>query len=385
MFKFKNSLFSILGKSACGHHRRWRTYALVAWLGLMAITWIAWWNIPAFRTHWVEQFGPQWWQFQRWLTGWIPFSLGDLGYIALFLWLLTQIYIFVRNWIRKGLQRKWIARLLWRILMMLSILYGIFQLGWGFAYLLPRVRQSFHVPLKPYTQAELQDLAQWLAASTNGHYVQITDAGKTSHKTYFQKVIVPGAIEAYHRLHKAGWIAAYAHPAIKPSIFHNIINYMGIEGYYNPFTGEAQVNTDIPAVLLPFVTCHEIAHQMGFAQEYAANFVGFLAATHAQDPLFRYSAYLDMLLYAANALRHGREAGDSLFFHQLWDSLLPGVKKDIQQIYAYEKRYEGPADELMMHVYDAYLRANQQHRGIHSYQQVIALLIQYRKQFKARA
>ncbi len=48
---------------------------------------------------------------------------------------------------------------------------------------------------------------------------------------------------------------------------------LGVTGYLNPFTNEAQVNTTVPAFLQPFMTCHEIAHQLGFAPEEDANFV----------------------------------------------------------------------------------------------------------------
>jgi hypothetical protein len=360
-------------------------YGFFTWLSLIALGWIAWLLSPDFQSFWIHGFAPQWWIIQRTLSGWISFSMGDLGYMALLLWLLRQIYAFIRGWMMHGLHlRIWVRPLL-RIVVAITLMYGWFQLGWGFAYLLPRVQQSFQLQLKPYSHTELQDLAQWLATATNTYYVEVHPNSKEESNLYFRKNIIPKAIKAYDQLHLKGWLPAYRHASIKPSLFRTAMNYTGIEGYYNPFTGEAQVNTDVPLVLLPFVTCHEIAHQMGFAQEYAANFVGFLAATHAQDSLFRYSAYLDMLLYACNSLHHSRQAGDSVFLHRLWENLLPGVKQDINRIYAYERAYAGPADRLMMQVYDAFLKANHQRRGIHSYQQVIALLIQYRRQLKARA
>ncbi|PJJ75890.1 uncharacterized protein DUF3810 [Thermoflavifilum aggregans] len=377
-----SDLSLLLRKCRRSWHTRWQMYAFLGWLGLIALGWSAWLFIPGFHLFWLHELAPTWWQFQRLLTGWVPFSLGDLGYVAVLLWLLWQIYAFIRSWISKGMHFRIWSRLLGKIVLATSLMYGWFQLGWGFAYLLPRIQQSFHLQLKSYSHAELQDLARWLAAATNAYYVQQEPESETHRIAYFRENIVPKAMEAYHQLHLAGMTGTYHHPSIKPSLFRTAMNYMGIEGYYNPFTGEAQVNTDIPPVLLPFVTCHEMAHQMGFAQEYAANFVGFLAATHARDSLFRYSAYLDMLLYAFNSLRHYGHADDSLFLHQLWESLLPGVKQDIKSIYAYEQAYAGPADRLMMHVYDVFLKANQQRRGIHSYQQVIALLIQYRKEIK---
>ncbi len=56
-------------------------------------------------------------------------------------------------------------------------------------------------------------------------------------------------------------------------------NYLGFTGYYNPFTGEAQVNTTVPQFLLPNIALHEMGHQIGYAKEDEANFSAYLAAS----------------------------------------------------------------------------------------------------------
>jgi hypothetical protein len=154
-----------------------------------------------------------------------------------------------------------------------------------------------------------------------------------------------------------------------------LMNYVGIEGYYNPFTGEAQVNTTMPALLQPFVACHEISHQLGFAQEYAANFVGYFVAAHSGDQRFVYSASLEMFLYAMGKLRFM----DSLAAKTIWHELDTGVKKDYEGLRRFYARFNSPVDPLMAGLYDRYLKANNQRKGIGSYNQVVALLIDYRR------
>ena len=78
----------------------------------------------------------------------------------------------------------------------------------------------------------------------------------------------------------------YRTAAIKTSLWGWLGNYLGFYGYYNPFTGEGQVNTTIPKFLQPYITCHEIAHQLGYAKENEANFVGYLAAASSKDASF---------------------------------------------------------------------------------------------------
>src|SRR5687768_14965936 len=108
-------------------------------------------------------------------------------------------------------------------------------------------------------------------------------------------------------------------PSIKPSFYSYAGNYLGFSGYYNPFSGEAQVNTTIPAFSQPFVSCHEIGHQLGFAKEDEANFAGFLSARKSPNPAFRYSVYFDMYGYALRDL-FNRDSVSARQLHNQLDS-----------------------------------------------------------------
>src|SRR5678809_1786278 len=105
-------------------------------------------------------------------------------------------------------------------------------------------------------------------------------------------------------------------------------NYAGFMGYYNPFTGEAQVNTTVPKFLQPYITTHEIAHQLGYSKENEANFVGYLAAISSPDPVFHYSTYFDLFLYANREVYFF----DSVSSKNAREELNPFVKKDIEEL-----------------------------------------------------
>ena len=70
-----------------------------------------------------------------------------------------------------------------------------------------------------------------------------------------------------------------------------------IMGYYFPFSMEANYNRQMYVTNMPVTMCHELSHLKGFLLEDEANFIGYLACVDAQDPLFRYSAYLSVLGY----------------------------------------------------------------------------------------
>jgi hypothetical protein len=77
---------------------------------------------------------------------------------------------------------------------------------------------------------------------------------------------------------------AYKQPSLKEMLIGNIGGYGGFSGYLNPFTGEAQLNGNLPGFLRPYVTCHEIGHQLGYAAEEEANMVGYLVGRKSSNP-----------------------------------------------------------------------------------------------------
>ena len=96
---------------------------------------------------------------------------------------------------------------------------------------------------------------------------------------------------------------AYESPSVKSSLMSLLQTYNGTSGYFNPLTGEAQVNDRIPKTGYPTTTCHEMAHQIGFAAENEANFVGFLAANYTDDFYFKYASYQNGFRYLIREVR----------------------------------------------------------------------------------
>lgn len=76
----------------------------------------------------------------------------------------------------------------------------------------------------------------------------------------------------------------------------------GVTGKTVGITGEAAVNPDTPALLLPFAMCHEMAHRMCISIDRDANFAAFLAGHVNSSKNFQYSAYLMAYRYCYNAL-----------------------------------------------------------------------------------
>ena len=151
---------------------------------------------------------------------------------------------------------------------------------------------------------------------------------------------------------------------------------MGYGGYYNPFTGEAQINSYMPEFMLPYISVHEMAHQKGYAKESEANFIGYIDAMESGDSVLLYSANLEMFLFANRALRRF----DSTMAKQNMEKLSPRIKKDLADYKVFAEKYYGPVDKFVTWFYGGFLNLNNQPEGMMSYNRGMVYAMRYLKQ-----
>lgn len=165
----------------------------------------------------------------------------------------------------------------------------------------------------------------------------------------------------------------YKFGTAKSSMMSLIQSYNGTSGYINPLTGEAHVNSRIPKTSYPTTICHEMSHQLGFAAENEANFIGFLAALYNGDIYFKYAAYRMATRYTIFDLYKR----DPELYKKLYRTLNKGILKDFRASSEFWDQYENPFEPLIKKGYNAYLKSNKQRGGIDSYNYVVDLLISY--------
>ena len=162
--------------------------------------------------------------------------------------------------------------------------------------------------------------------------------------------------------------------SFKPSIFKNIMSFTGILGYYNPFTAESQFNSQLPNTLIPFTSAHESSHQLGFAREQEANFVGYLIGINSKNPELRYSTEYFTLKSLLNYIVDK----DPEFVKSVVRNYSPEMKKDR----AYEKvfilKHQGLLDDFFGFTNNIFLKSNQQEGSV-TYSYFINLLLNYEK------
>ncbi len=160
-------------------------------------------------------------------------------------------------------------------------------------------------------------------------------------------------------------------------MFSVVSSYMGIGGYLNPFTNEAQVNQKTPVFRFPIISGHEIGHQIGYSAENETNLVGYLVTVKNEDVYFKYSAYAYALSYCLNAVHRTDEKA----FEQIFSKLNEGTKKNYQELQDFHDAYENPFEPIFKSVFSTFLKANNQQDGIKSYSKVVNLLVGYHEKY----
>jgi hypothetical protein len=318
-------------------------------------------------------------RIQRFLFGWIPFSVGDLFYGFLILVILFKTFQLTRAIVKKRFNRQYFKAGLQQVIFFLLFIYVFFNLFWGLNYNRQGIARQLALVAKPYSIQDLDTLASVIQSRVNEYAQNVSEVQRDSFDK--KRILFRSAVEAYQSASKQFPFLHYSGRSVKPSLYSYLGNYFGFQGYYNPFSGEAQVNTTVPRFLEPYVTTHEIAHQLGYGKENEANFVGFLACRSYESPVFRYSVYFDMYNYTLGEIVRR----DTAMARAYQSKLHPQVKKDQQEFRDFYRRYKNPIEPIIMWGYGQFLKANNQPAGKRSYNEVVGWLIAYYKKFGTAA
>ncbi|MDO1501142.1 DUF3810 domain-containing protein [Winogradskyella maritima] len=303
----------------------------------------------------------------RFVFGWLPFSVGDILY--------TLAILLVLRWLINSRKRLFKDTKAWglELLSTLSIAYIAFHVLWAFNY----YRQPLHIALdidNEYTIEELSNVIDYLISEANTAHSRLSKVDSLKIEFPYSKYeILDKVPDGYVQLHKEFPKLNYQPHSIKTSMYSTMLTYMGFSGYLNPFTNEAQVDILIPKFKLPTTGSHEVAHQLGFAAENEANFIGGLAAINNPDPYFQYSG-------RAFALRHclyDLFKRDQNLYEAKLETINKGILTNYQEVRDFWMSYQNPLEPAFKTTYDSFLKANNQSKGMESYSYVVALFVNY--------
>jgi hypothetical protein len=297
------------------------------------------------------------------LLGWLPFSVGDVLYIAIVAYLLYAIVHLLILLFKK--QFKPAGVYLLQIIIGFQTVIVLFYMCWGLNYFRPSAAERLDLQDTSYTLTDVKAVTRMLVDSVNASRNALTRADLNQQN----KAIYSTAVNAINGLSNTSAHFKTFMPGVKPSMISPLLNYLSTSGYYNPFTGEAQINWQMPIFDRPFTACHEMSHQMGFGREDEANFVGYIAGIHSPDRLLKYSAYYE----GATEFLHYLRRRDTMAHHELKAMLNASVRQDLKADSAYWEGYAGQIGLISGRFYDSFLKANNQPAGLRTYNRMIRL------------
>lgn len=230
---------------------------LVVWVSVL---WCVLYGIKSYGSLGVELvYSRQLYKYINYLKGGIfgvfPFSIGDvlyslLGLAIILLFIQLSRSLWRRDWItlRKNLAY---------VYLFLVGLWVYFDLSWGLNYYRLPVMTYLEVPKSEITSDRYKQLvSQYIAVTntlkeeTDSVEWQIAEADKEI-TSYIRE---DGRWNDY--LTKEGL-------KVKHPISSELISYLLVGGYFNPFSHEAQVNSNLPLTSYPYTVAHELAHKWG--------------------------------------------------------------------------------------------------------------------------
>lgn len=306
-------------------------------------------------------------------TSWIPFSLAEFALLVLPVWVF---------FITRAIMRRYgetLKDLLYSIICVFSIaaiIFSSFTLAFAPAYRGTTLDKKLGIERVDVSADELYSTALILSEHLTEESKNVTyGLDGFSVMPYDYSEMNKNLLDAYDTVCDEYEFVQRLNSRLKPVMLSEAMSYTHITGVYTFFTGESNINVAFPAYTIPFTAAHELAHQRGIARENEANFMAFLVCTKSEDAYVRYSAYLNMYEYVANALA----SADPSLYSRVYSTLPTHVRIELDA-YAkfYEKYRNSAASEVSGAVNNAVLIIHGT-EGTKSYGMVVDLAVAYYK------
>lgn len=305
-------------------------------------------------------------KFHQMLFAWIPFSVGDILYV------LTGI--FVTTIVIKLCTKKNREKSLSILLRTLNAIYFLYQIFWGFLYFEQPLLNHFDTT-KDITKQQLKELTELYL---NKCILTRSKVSEDQNGVFISKNhdnVVSEILNQQNTIPKFAFKQPTNIISVKNSVFGRLMNFSGILGYYNPFTAEAQYNANLPYTNIPFTIAHEVSHQLGYAREQEANFVGYLLGINSKNADLKYSTELFVLRSLLNNLYEY----EPNYVEQIIQQYSPAMKRDRDFDIKFRNEHQGWLEDFFGMTNDWFLKSNQQDGSI-TYSYFVELLLRYELQ-----
>lgn len=377
------------------------------------------WNSTAFCDAYISSVFPLWVNTYGRLTGCFPFSVGEWMIVAGLLLLVLAagfgavtlgIWLWGMGSVMRGKRRckggknalpvKWkrflkgfygfFAWILLAVCLIMTLNCFILYHASTFS------EKYFGQDTREHTLEELLLIYNDIAQQCNSLSVQMNrdETGRVVYPGSILSEGVPGdmgdkAVELMRQLGKTYPQLDGYYPRPKPLLSSDFMCQQYMQGYYFPFSMEANYNDVMYVLNKPSTMCHELAHLRGYIFEDEANFISYLACIQSEDIYFQYSGCLSVLPYVINDLYKARQTDPDayqaaisrvepvLLSEQVYEDDVFVTDEEWERINRKAMIDTDTVDKLSDTLVDASLKINGVADGSVSYSRVVKLLLQF--------
>ena len=297
-----------------------------------------------------------------------PFSVAELlctlGVLTVLAWLVWTVVSVLRG------RKRW--SVLWRrvslLLAVILTLYLLLCLLLGASYRADGFQEKSGLIAQPESAETLAETAALFAERLREAAYSVARTGTGEYDVPLDDVFGE-AEQIYRGAEERFSFLRLRDVTPKRAFYSRLMSWFNYTGFYFPFTGEANINTDPPGALIPATIAHEMAHQRGIASEQEANFVSILACVESGSAAYAYSGWLFGFIHLGNALCRW----DPASYWEIAAFLPEEVWADLRANDVYWAQFETKAAQVSNAVYDTMLRSYGQNLGVRSYGAVVDL------------
>jgi len=317
---------------------------------------------------------------QQLLHRFFNFSLAELLLILLVLlaagWLVLKISTSVNQYHAGVSLRSLLHRPFCFTITGLTLAALFFQLSWGLNYYRSPLAEQLNLTVEETAPSLLRNLTLDLIDTANTLRGQLSESANGT-------MTLSGSLSYYLKVAPSWYQTGYFDELlpildltspVKPVVLSGLMSFTQITGFYFPYTGEANVNINVPDYQILSTMAHELAHRHGYAREDEANFLAYLVTTQAYlNSEVRYSGTMLALAYCLNACYQSDAANYATLYRELNDK----VAADFAFSRSFWQMYEGPVEQVSTGINNSYLQSNDQTDGVQSYGRMVDLLIAF--------
>lgn len=302
----------------------------------------------------------------------VPFSVAELLIVTAVVGLLLYLLFCLESIIRRGRFFQRLYRLVLTLLCFVLVVYAGFGVLWGVYFYGDDFMARSGLKAGEVSTEQLRTVTAFFAALLDETADRVARDDTGACMTDRDGVLERSG-ELFEAVEEDFPCLEGAPLRAKGVKLSRLMSYIDFTGFFFPFTGEANVNTDSPPAFFASTVAHELAHQRGVAKEQEANFVAVLVCLRNDDPDYTYSAALMAYTYLSDALA----GADRAAWEEIHAALPETVMRDLEVERQYWQRFDTSVQKVSNVVYENFLYSYDQELGLRSYGACVDLLVNY--------